>query len=247
MTRRRAPLNAWYEALERAWGPQGWWPGRTRFEVVAGAVLTQAVAWTNVEKAIGRMRRERLLSVAALRAAGGAAIERAIRPAGYHTRKARTLLAFVGHVADRHAGRLDRFLRQPTQPLRAELLALPGIGPETADAILLYAARRPVFVIDAYTRRILARHGAARADEPYAALQRRFEVALPSNTRVFNQFHALLVRAGKEHCRKTAPRCDDCPLRPWLPPGGPRDPEDPDPSVRIRRAPHPARRHRRAD
>jgi len=234
-TRRRpAALGAWYEALEKAWGPQGWWPGRTRFEVIAGAILTQAVAWTNAEKAIRTLRREGLLSVEAIRAAPPGAIERAIRPAGYQTQKGRTLRALAAQVGARHAGRLDRFLRQPVPVLRAALLELSGIGPETADAILLYAARRPVFVIDAYTRRILVRHAEARGNEPYEALRRRFEAALPPDPGLFNQYHALLVRAGKEHCRKAAPRCGGCPLEPLLPPGGPRPIVRDDPAVRIR-------------
>ncbi|HKQ97715.1 MAG TPA: endonuclease III domain-containing protein [Candidatus Polarisedimenticolia bacterium] len=236
-----ADFRAWYEALLSAWGPQGWWPGRSRFEVMVGAVLTQAVAWTNVERAIATMRRERLLTPAALRAAGPPAIERAIRPAGYHVRKARTLRALVTRIDEGHAGSLARFLAVPVPVLRRELLTVPGIGPETADAILLYAAGRPVFVIDAYTRRILARHGAARGDEPYDTLRLRFETALPDDARLFNEFHALLVRAGKEHCGKAAARCDGCPLRPFLPDGGPN------PARRIRRGRRPARRRGRVD
>jgi len=229
------PLRAWYETLERAWGAQGWWPARSRFEVVVGAVLTQAVSWKNVEQAIRRMRRARLLTPAAISAAGRAAIERAIRPAGYHTQKARTLGAIAAVITGRHGGRLDRFLKAPTPDLRRTLLQVRGIGPETADAILLYAARRPVFVIDAYTRRILARHGAARGDEPYETLRTCFEAALPADVPMLNQFHALLVRVGKERCRKRAPDCRGCPLEAFLPPGGPRDP-----IVRI----NPARRRR---
>lgn len=219
-----ATLHDWYLALERAWGPQGWWPARSRFEVIVGAVLTQAVAWTNVEKAIRRMRRARLLGAAAIHRAGRAAVEEAIRPAGYHTQKARTLAAVAALIEGGHGGRLDRFLRQPASDLRDALLGIPGIGPETADAILLYAAGRPVFVIDAYTRRILARHSEARGDEPYESLRRRFEAELPAEAPLFNQFHALLVRAGKEHCRKRAPDCRGCPLEPFLPGGSPRDP-----------------------
>lgn len=251
MTRRpaidpRADFRAWYDALFRAWGGQGWWPGRTRFEVIVGAVLTQAVAWTNVEKAIAALRRARLLSVGALGAASRDALERAIRPAGYHTQKARTLRTLVTRIEAAYAGSLDRFLAQPTSALRGELLAIAGIGPETADAILLYAAGRPVFVIDAYTRRILARHAAARGDEPYETLRARFETALPADPRLFNEFHALLVRAGKEHCRKAAPRCEGCPLQPWLPPGGPRGARR-NPARRIGRGSHPVRRSRRSN
>ena len=236
---RDEPFAAWHEALERAWGPQGWWPGRTRFEVMVGAVLTQAVAWRTVETAIRSLRRARLLTVAAIAAAPTGMIERAIRPAGYHTRKARTLRALAARIAGDHAGRLDRFLGLPAPALRAALLAIPGIGPETADAILLYAARRPVFVIDAYTRRILARHHAGRGDEPYETLRRRFEAALPPDPQLFNQFHALLVRAGKDHCRKGAPLCLGCPLQPFLPPAGAAHPDS---RIRTLRRRDPLRR-----
>lgn len=209
---------------------------------MVGAVLTQAVAWRNVEMAIRSMRRARILTVAAVAAAPPGAIERAIRPAGYHTRKGRTLRALAVRIAIDHAARLDRFLGQPAPALRAALLAIPGIGPETADAILLYAARRPVFVIDAYTRRILARHRAGRGDEPYETLRRRLEAALPPDPRLLNQFHALLVRAGKDHCRKREPLCRGCPLEPFLPPGGVAHPVS-----RIRTLRRRARLRRRAD
>lgn len=215
------PLAAWFEALERAWGPQGWWPGRTRFEIVVGAILTQNVAWTNVEKAIRALRRARLLDPLRLLAARPAEVAALIRPVGYYNQKARALRSFAAFVADEHGGQLGRLFRVPTGALRARLLDLRGVGPETADSMLLYAAGRPVFVIDAYTRRILARHGAATGHEGYEELRRGFEQGLPADPRLFNEFHALIVRAGKEHCRKAAPRCGGCPLEPFLPPTGP--------------------------
>jgi endonuclease III related protein len=216
------PLGDWYTALLRAWGPQGWWPGRTRFEIVVGAILTQGVAWTNVEKAIAALRRARLLDPARLQAAAPAEIARCIRPAGYFNQKTRRLVTLAQRLRADHGGRLEQLLRLPTPGLRTWLLALPGIGPETADSILLYAGGRPVFVVDAYTRRVLARHGAATGLEPYEEVRAGFERALPADARMFNEFHALIVRAGKEHCRRRAPSCPGCPLEAFLPAGGPR-------------------------
>jgi len=215
------PLRDWFEALLRAWGPQGWWPGRTRFEIIVGAILTQGVSWTNVERAIGALRRARLLTPARLLAAPPGDLARCIRATGYFNQKARKLRVFAAYLRDHHGGRVDRLFREPTAVLRRRLLDLPGIGPETADSILLYAGGRPVFVIDAYTRRILARHGAATGLEPYDALRTLFESTLPPEPRIFNEFHALIVRVGKVHCIKRGPRCSGCPLEPFLPAGGP--------------------------
>jgi len=239
------PLRAWFDALHRAWGPQGWWPGRTRFEIIVGAILTQGVSWTNVEMAISALRRAGLLAPARLLAAPPGVVARCIRPAGYFNQKARKLLEFAAHLRDHHGGRVDRLFREPTDELRRRLLDLPGIGPETADSILLYAGGRPVFVIDAYTRRILARHGAATGLEPYDTLRGGFETALPADPRLFNELHALIVRAGKEHCRRNVLRCSGCPLEPFLPAGGPVPFEAPGRRTALlpARAPrHPARR-----
>jgi len=219
--RPETPLRAWFDALHRAWGPQGWWPGRTRFEIIVGAILTQGVSWTNVEMAIGALRRARLLAPARLLAAPPGEVARCIRATGYFNQKARKLLEFAAFLRQCHEGRVDRLFREPTGALRRQLLDLPGIGPETADSILLYAGGRPVFVIDAYTRRILARHGAATGLEPYETMRFGCESALPADPRLFNEFHALIVRAGKEHCRRNVPRCSGCPLEPFLPAGGP--------------------------
>jgi endonuclease III related protein len=221
VSRSPAGFKDLYRSLLRAYGPQGWWPGRTRFEVIVGAVLTQNVAWTNVEKAIGALRRARVLHPDRLRRISRARLAGLIRPAGYHNQKARTLRNVVDRLHVRHGGSLARLFRQPTQTLRAELLELSGIGPETADSILLYAAGRPVFVIDAYTRRILARHGAASGHEPYEELRRLMETAVTRRAPVYKEFHALLVRVAKDHCRKRQPLCAGCPLEPHLPPTGP--------------------------
>jgi endonuclease III related protein len=241
------PLLAWFEALHRAWGPQGWWPGRSRFEIVVGAILTQNVSWTNVEKAIEALRRARLLEPRRLFEAPHADVARHIRSSGYYNQKATRLRRFAELLVAGYGGRLDRLLREPTGGLRRRLLGLPGIGRETADSILLYAAGRPVFVIDAYTRRILARHGAAAGDEDYESLRAGIEAVLPPDARLFNEFHALIVRAGKEHCGRREPRCSGCPLQSFLPPEGPVDfPQSPaggqSRTARPQPDRHPARR-----
>ncbi|MBN1268643.1 MAG: endonuclease III domain-containing protein [Kiritimatiellae bacterium] len=205
-----------YEVLFRAWGPQGWWPGRTRTEIIVGAILTQNTAWSNVEKAIRRLRRERALSLAALHAVPEQRLAEWIRPAGYYNIKARRLRAFTTMVANRFGGRLEKLFALDTPGLRQTLLEVNGIGPETADSILLYAAGRPVFVVDAYTHRILLRHGWIGPQAGYDEIAGLFTSALPRSVRVYNECHALIVRLGKDYCRAT-PRCDRCPLRPLLP------------------------------
>jgi endonuclease-3 related protein len=210
------PARAVYAALLRRWGPQQWWPARTRAEMIIGAILTQHTAWTNVERAIARLRRAGMLRFDRLHAAPPADVERWIQPAGTYRAKARSLRAFTARLYAEHGGSLDRLFRLPTPALRAWLLAGPGIGPETADCILLYAARRPVFVVDAYTRRLVERHGWGAPGEPYDAVARRFTDHLPASTPLFNEYHALLVQLGKAHCKARA-QCEGCPLGP----GGP--------------------------
>ncbi|HHL40484.1 MAG TPA: endonuclease III domain-containing protein [Deltaproteobacteria bacterium] len=216
-----ALLRAFYDALFASFGPQHWWPGRTRFEVVVGAILTQNTAWTNVEKAIARLRERRMLTAEALHRATPGEIAGLIRPAGYFNVKAARLKAFTDRLFERHGGSLRRLFRLDDGALRKELLSVKGIGPETADSIMLYAARRAVFVIDAYTKRILTRHGLADHAADYAGLQRLFMDNLPPDTALFNEYHALLVKAGKDFCRPAAPRCGPCPLNPYLEGDGP--------------------------
>lgn len=211
----KPPLHAAYRALHRRWGPQHWWPGRSRFEMIVGAILTQNTAWTNVEQAIANLRRARALTPRALDGLPVARLAALIRPAGYFNVKARRLQAFTRYLVLQHGGSLDRLFRPPTAEVRHTLLGLHGIGPETADSILLYAANRPVFVIDAYTRRFLVRHGWARERDSYDDLARRFTDALPRDAALFNEYHALVVRLGKEYCRTHA-RCAGCPLQRWL-------------------------------
>jgi endonuclease III related protein len=208
------PARAVFAALHRRWGAQRWWPARTRPEMIIGAILSQNTAWPNVERAIRRLRAAGALRFDRLHAADPAEVEEWIRPSGTFRVKARRLRAFTDRLHIEHGGSLDRLFRLPTPALRAWLLAVPGIGPETADCILLYAARRPVFVVDAYTRRMLERHGWAAPGEPYDAVARRFTDRLPASTPLFNEYHALIVQLGKEFCR-ARPRCTGCPAERW--------------------------------
>lgn len=171
-------LRAYYRALISAWGPQDWWPARTRFEVIAGAFLTQNTAWANVERALANLRHARLLSVAGIRRTPLRRLEQLIRPAGYFRQKAGRLKNFVRYLDTRHRGSLARMFVRPTPELRAELLALDGVGPETADSILLYAGGHASFVVDAYTRRILERHDVIGARTPYEEIRELFQHSL---------------------------------------------------------------------
>lgn len=201
-----------YWALLRRFGPQGWWPAKTVLEVAVGAILTQNTAWSNVERALERLAGRGLLDSRRLRALSAAELARVIRPSGTYRVKARRLKAFVDFLWERFGGRLGRLKRALLEELRADLLSVPGIGPETADSILLYAAGRPVFVVDAYTRRVLARHRLIPPDMAYEPLRALFERHLPSDPALFNEYHALLVAVGKRYCRRR-PLCATCPLR----------------------------------
>lgn len=207
----RARLMRLYDTLYERFGPQGWWPAKSPFEVVVGAILTQSVAWQNVEKAIAGLERQGLLSPAALRAAPEALLADLCRPAGYYNAKARKLKAFVEFLCAVHGGSLDSLFAQPLEEARAQLLGVYGVGPETADSILLYAGGLPTFVIDAYTRRILNRLGIC-GDASYEELRRLFMDHLPPEPALYNEYHALLVALGKDFCRKRRPRCGQCPL-----------------------------------
>jgi endonuclease III related protein len=209
---RRRRLLRLYDRLHRRYGPQRWWPARSRFEVVVGAILTQNAAWRNAERAITRLRAAGVLDLQAMLALPPARLAVLLRPSGTFRVKGRRLRAFARHLRRHHAGRLARLLAWPLPALRAELRGIPGIGPETADAIALYAAGRPIFVVDAYTRRILARHRLTATDADYATVQTLLMTHLPHDPALFNEFHALLVQVGKEHCR-ARPRCEGCPLR----------------------------------
>lgn len=196
-----------YQKLFSNYGPRHWWPGDSAFEIMVGAVLTQNTAWINVEKAIANLKRARMLSVKAIAEAHPRRLASLIRPSGYFNIKAKRLRALCRWVVAQ--GGLKRLATLSTEELRYALLAVHGIGPETADDILLYAFERPVFVIDAYTRRVFARLGAIAGAEPYETLRRTFELSLGEDVALYNEYHALIVRHGKETCRKT-PLCHRC-------------------------------------
>ena len=203
-----------YHRLHRHYGDLSWWPGETPLEVSVGAILTQNTAWTNVEKAIKRLKEARSLSVAVLGRMTHRRLARLIKSAGYFNVKARRLKNFISFLQGCHAGSLNKMFRQPTSRLRQELLSVNGVGPETADSILLYAGEKPSFVIDAYTKRILSRHGVMAYENSYDDFQALFMKHLPRSASFYNQYHAMFVNVGKHFCRKR-PLCASCPLNGW--------------------------------
>jgi endonuclease III related protein len=211
MHRRRALIRGVYEKLLSAIGPQYWWPADSPFEVIVGAILTQNTAWRNVKQAIGKLRESNLLTSQAVSAIPLSELAPLIRSSGYYNQKARKLKAFCDHLQNHWQGQLDDFLSQDMEKLRAELLDLHGIGPETADSIVLYAARQPSFVVDAYTYRIFQRHGWVPETIAYEDLRSFFMEAMEPDVAMFQEYHALLVRAGHLYCRRK-PSCDPCPL-----------------------------------
>jgi len=198
-----------YRRLHAVHGPQQWWPGDSVFEIMVGAVLTQNTAWTNVEKAIANLKAAKALSPATIAAAPHRRLAAWLKPSGYFNIKAQRLRAFCEWLI--RQGGAKRIARLPTEVLRAELLRVHGIGPETADDILLYAFNRPVFVIDAYTRRLFQRLGLIQGDEDYETLRRFFEKSLGMDAQLFNEYHALIVAHAKNICRPR-PRCATCKL-----------------------------------
>jgi endonuclease-3 related protein len=293
-------IRNYYHALYAAWGEQHWWPGESQFEVIVGAYLTQNTAWINVERALGNLRAANVLSVESIRKIRLVRLERLIRPSGYFRQKAKRIKRFVAFLDRQYGGSLEKLFSQPTQKIREHLLSLNGVGPETADSILLYAGNHPVFVVDAYTRRVLDRHNLLLANTDYEDIRQLFERALQSiaelapdshpggtetrrhanqesgfqvrvvlgNTavpesaldetkarvhrissaspqirgesapafpatahspsamstakrtalvQIYNEMHGLLVGVGKHFCGKSQPKCDGCPLQPFLP------------------------------
>lgn len=247
-------IRSYYARLFQAWGPQHWWPAESAFEVIVGAYLTQNTAWRNVEKALGNLRSAGLLTAQGLRTVPVEELELLIRPAGYFRQKAKRLKLFADFLDAKYAGSLNQMFTAPTERLREELLNLNGVGPETADSILLYAGNHPVFVVDAYTQRIAARHELLPEDARYEETQHLFEEALsplvnlpvshdqnnestrpreflnrahppsqmstaerPAVAQIYNEMHGLIVAVGKYYCRKSQPKCDECPLRTFLP------------------------------
>lgn len=200
-----------YRLLYDTYGPQHWWPANSPLEVIVGAILTQSTNWQNVERAIENLKHHNALTPERLYKLSEEKLAELIRPAGYFRQKAKKLKAFIGHLYAQHDGDLHTMLAQPLKKLRAELLSIWGIGPETADSILLYAAQKPVFVVDAYTKRIFSRLGVIEPTISYEELQEFFTQRLPRSVKLFNEYHALLVRHGKEVCRPK-PRCGQCVL-----------------------------------
>ena len=240
----RSEIPQYYSALLSRYGPQNWWPARSRFEVIVGAYLTQNTNWSNVEKAMLNLRRARTLSVTAMRAIPLGELETLVRPSGYFRQKARNLKTFIAFLDRQYSGSLSRMFAGPTTKLRAELLALNGVGPETADSILLYAGNHPVFVVDAYTRRVLLRHGIIKEKTGYEEIRAMIEQAISSSeaeplavqsaasdprhpvsrmsssvrsvlAQHYNELHALIVRVGNHYCR-AKPICEGCPLQSFL-------------------------------
>ena len=237
-------IPRYYTALLARYGPQNWWPARSRFEVIVGAYLTQNTNWSNVEKALLNLRRARRLSVAAMRSIPLDELEQLVRPSGYFRQKARNLKTFIAFLDRQYSGSLKRMFAEPTGKLRAELLELNGVGPETADSILLYAGNHPVFVVDAYTRRVLLRHGIIHEKTGYEEIRAMIEQAISNSeagslvvkdaisdprhpvsrmsssvrsalAQHYNELHALIVRVGNHYCR-AKPICEGCPLQTFL-------------------------------
>ena len=201
-----------YDLLLARYGPAGWWPGESDFEVCVGAILTQNTAWANVERTLSRLRARGLLSFARLSRVPPSRLSSLLRSSGTYNVKARRLRAFLAFLAHEYGGRVEGMRAERPSDLRRKLLAVPGIGPETADVVALYAAGHAFFVVDAYARRILGRLGGPlRGRESYDEVQRFFMRQLPASTALFNDYHAQLVRLAKEHCRKR-PLCAGCPL-----------------------------------
>jgi endonuclease-3 related protein len=217
----REDLLKVYELLCGYFGDLHWWPADSPFEVMVGAILTQNTAWTNVEKAISALKDRKLLSPTALFRTEEEILAEIIRPSGYYHIKAKRLKSLVGFLLDEYSGNIERMCTESLPVLREKLLSVRGIGPETADSILLYACRKPVFVSDTYTQRILRRHGLIPKDTDVSQIRTLFMTHLPHNITLFNQFHALLVHTGKTFCRKV-PKCTPCPLRTLLGETGPQ-------------------------
>ena len=200
-----------YDEMYQRFGPQHWWPGHTKTEIIGGAILTQNTNWGNVEKALSNMKKAKLLNFSALQKTSEQRIAELIRPSGYFNIKAKRLKNFVNFFYEEYHGSWKKIQQEPFDILRKKILSVNGIGPETADSILLYALNRPVFVVDAYTKRIFSRHGLINHRTDYDTVQQLFMGNLPHDVQLFNEYHALIVRAAKEYCR-TKPQYKGCPL-----------------------------------
>jgi endonuclease-3 related protein len=201
-----------YKRLYKAFGPRHWWPGETPFEVMVGAILTQNTSWRNVEKAIQRLKEKGALNSEGIHQLKKSQLASLIQSSGYYRIKADRLKAFVNFLFEEYGGEVEKMGREPLKMVREKLLRVKGIGPETADSILLYGLNKPIFVVDAYTKRVLARHRMISEGAPYEEIQKLFMNHLPIDEKLFNEYHALFVYLGKTVCKKT-PKCDICPLK----------------------------------
>ncbi len=201
-----------YEAMYEHFGSQNWWPGDGAFEIMIGAVLTQNTNWVNVERAIANLRDEGLIDIEKLNTIEHERLAQLIRPAGYFNIKAKRLKNLIKFLCDNYEGNLKRFFSLSVEQMREELLSVSGIGKETADDIILYAANKPTFVVDAYTWRIAYRHKLIEYDADYEAIKELFESNLEKDVKLFNEYHALLVATGKNYCKRKTPLCQQCPL-----------------------------------
>jgi len=204
-------LALMYKKLYASFGPQHWWPGETPFEVAVGAILTQNTSWSNVERAIANLKNNKVLNPKALHDMSQARLASLLRPAGYFNIKAKRLKNFISFLIEEYHGSMSRMAKEDLRYIREKLLSVNGIGPETADSIILYSLEKPVFVIDAYTKRVLSRHNILDHDASYDEFQGLFHSKLNKDIRFFNEYHALFVRLAKEYCR-TKPLCSGCPL-----------------------------------
>lgn len=202
-----------YQKLYLRFGPQNWWPGDSPFEVIVGAILTQNTNWQNVAKAIANLKEAKVLSPKKLYRLSEAKLAKLIRPSGYYNIKAKRIRSFLDFLFKNYGGNLNRMFKRPLRDLRNEILGVKGVGPETADSILLYAGGFPIFVVDAYTKRIFSRYKLIAEDSDYVEVQGMFMQNLKKDVRLYNEYHALIVRLGKEICKKNNPKCEVCPLK----------------------------------
>ena len=200
-----------YNKLHKEFGPMHWWPADSAFEVIIGAILTQNTSWKNVERAVANLKKAKALTPPAMAGLKKKKLAALIKPAGYYNVKAGRIRNFLDFLMKEYSGSLKGLFKEPTGTLRKKLLEVNGIGPETADSILLYSALRPVFVVDAYTKRIFSRHKIISPSAGYEEVQRFFTANLPRKAWLFNEYHALIVNLGKDYCRKK-PLCKSCPL-----------------------------------
>jgi endonuclease-3 related protein len=206
-------LDLIYRKLFDYFGPQHWWPAESAFEVMVGAILTQNTNWGNVEKAIANLKKENVLSAKKLYRIKLRRLAKIIRPAGYYNIKSRRLKDFLKFFIGDYAADIKKISQVDLSALRNQLLAVKGVGPETADSILLYALNKPVFVVDAYTKRIFSRHGFFNEDASYSLVQEFIMANTDNSVKLFNEYHALLVKLAKEFCLKNKPKCTSCPIK----------------------------------